>query len=57
LSRRGINVSTTVAEHNQFDSEVRDVHPLLRLSPHYFNTEAEIDYAVDAIAELTTSRK
>jgi selenocysteine lyase/cysteine desulfurase len=57
LSRRGINLSTTVAEHNQFDSEVRDVHPLLRLSPHYFNTEAEIDYAVDAIAELAAIRK
>jgi selenocysteine lyase/cysteine desulfurase len=56
LSRQGINVSTTVAEHNQFDSEVRDVHPLLRLSPHYFNTEAEIDRAVDAIAELTAIR-
>ncbi|HET6735022.1 aminotransferase class V-fold PLP-dependent enzyme [Mycobacterium sp.] len=56
LSRRGINVSTTVAEHNQFDSEVRDVHPLLRLSPHYFNTEAEIDHAVAAIAELTAIR-
>jgi selenocysteine lyase/cysteine desulfurase len=56
LSRRGINVSTTVAEHNQFDSEVRDVHPLLRLSPHYFNTEAEIDHAVEAIAELTAIR-
>jgi selenocysteine lyase/cysteine desulfurase len=57
LSRRGINLSTTVAEDNQFDSEVRDVHPLLRLSPHYFNTEAEIDKAVDAIAELAAIRK
>jgi selenocysteine lyase/cysteine desulfurase len=55
LSRRGINVSTTVAEHNQFDSEVRDVHPLVRLSPHYYNTEAEIDQAVEAVAELATT--
>jgi selenocysteine lyase/cysteine desulfurase len=52
LSRRGINVSTTVAEHNQFDAEVRDVHPLVRLSPHYYNTEAEIDQAVEAVASL-----
>ena len=56
LSRQGINVSTTVAEHSQLDTEVRDVHPLLRLSPHYFNTEAEIDRAVDAIAGLVANR-
>jgi selenocysteine lyase/cysteine desulfurase len=52
LSRRGINVSTTVAEHNQFDSEVRDVHPLVRLSPHYYNTESEIDKAIEGVASL-----
>jgi selenocysteine lyase/cysteine desulfurase len=52
LSRRGINVSTTMAEHNQFDSEVRDVHPMVRLSPHYYNTESEIDEAVDAVSSL-----
>jgi selenocysteine lyase/cysteine desulfurase len=57
LSRRRINVSTTVAEHTQFDAEVRDVHPLVRLSPHYYNTEAEIDQAVDAIASLTGKRR
>jgi selenocysteine lyase/cysteine desulfurase len=50
LSCRGINVSTTVAEHNQFDT--RDVHPMLRLSPHYYNTEAEIDRAIDVVASL-----
>lgn len=54
LSRRGINVSTTLAEHNQFDT--RDVHPLVRLSPHYYNTEAEIDQAVDAVATLAGTR-
>lgn len=55
LSRQDINVSTTVAEHNQFDT--RDVHPLLRLSPHYFNTEAEIDRAVEAVAGLTAKQR
>lgn len=54
LSRRGINVSTTLAEHNQFDT--RDVHPLVRLSPHYYNTEAEVDQAVDVVATLAASR-
>jgi selenocysteine lyase/cysteine desulfurase len=50
LARAGINVTTTVAEHTQFDAEVRDVHPLVRLSPHYYNTEAELDRAVEVIA-------
>jgi selenocysteine lyase/cysteine desulfurase len=56
LSRRAINVSTTVAEHNQFDTEVRDIHPLVRLSPHYYNTEAEIDGAIDTVASLAANR-
>lgn len=57
LSRQGINVSTTNALHNQLDTEVRDVHPMLRLSPHYFNTDAEIDSTVDAIAGLVANRR
>jgi selenocysteine lyase/cysteine desulfurase len=52
LAKQGINVTTTVAEHTQFDTEHRGVHPLVRLSPHYYNTEAELDHAVEAIAEL-----
>ena len=35
----------------------RDVHPLLRLSPHYYNTEAEIDRAVEAVAGLTANQR
>ena len=54
LSRAGINVSTTVAEHNPLDTEERGIHPLVRFSPHYYNTEAEIDRAVAAVAELAS---
>jgi selenocysteine lyase/cysteine desulfurase len=53
LAHAGINVTATVPEDTQFDTEVRDVHPLVRLSPHYYNTEAELDRAVDVIAGLT----
>jgi selenocysteine lyase/cysteine desulfurase len=52
LAKQGINVTTTVSEHTQFDSEHRGVHPLVRLSPHYYNTETELDRAIEAIAEL-----
>lgn len=53
LARAGVNATATVPEDTQFDTEVRDVHPLVRLSPHYYNTEAELDRAVDVIAGLT----
>ncbi|MBZ3902015.1 MULTISPECIES: aminotransferase class V-fold PLP-dependent enzyme [Streptomyces] len=52
LARQGINVTTTVPEHTQFDTEHRGVHPLVRLSPHYYNTEAELDRAIEALATL-----
>jgi selenocysteine lyase/cysteine desulfurase len=57
LARQRINVTTTVPEHTQFDTEHRDVHPLLRLSPHYYNTEAELDRAVEAIAEIAQAAR
>lgn len=52
LAGAGINVTTTVPEDTQFDTEDRGVHPLVRLSPHYYNTNQELDRAVDAVAGL-----
>jgi selenocysteine lyase/cysteine desulfurase len=52
LAGAGINVTTTVPEDTQFDTEVRPVHPLVRLSPHYYNTEQELDRAVEQVAAL-----
>jgi selenocysteine lyase/cysteine desulfurase len=56
LGRRGINVSTTVPDHSQFDTQDRGVHPLVRLSPHYYNNDSEIDKAVQALSELAGGR-
>jgi len=50
LGRFGVNVSTAVPGHTQFDAEERGVHPLVRLSPHYYNTEEEVDRAVELLA-------
>ena len=47
--RAGVNVTTTVPRAQPFDTEERGVHPLVRLSPHYYNTEAELDRAVEVI--------
>ena len=55
LGAAGVNVSTTVPEHNQFDMEDRGVHPLVRLSPHYYNTEQELDRAAELIAAIARS--
>ncbi|MFF4222579.1 aminotransferase class V-fold PLP-dependent enzyme [Streptomyces sp. L500] len=50
LARQGINVSLTSPD--QARTEGRDVHPLVRLSPHYYNTEEELDRAADVLAGL-----
>jgi selenocysteine lyase/cysteine desulfurase len=52
LGREGVNVTSTVPEDTQFDTEDRGVHPLVRLSPHYYNTEDELDRTVDLFAGL-----
>jgi selenocysteine lyase/cysteine desulfurase len=52
LSRADVNVTLTVPADNPLDMEERGVHPLVRLSPHYYNTEAELDRAVEVIAAL-----
>lgn len=52
LGRAGVNVSTTVPEHNPFDTEDRGIHPLIRFSPHYYNTEDEIDRTTELVTAL-----
>ena len=52
LRGAGVNVTTTVPEDNPLDTEVRGVHPLIRFSPHYFNTEDEIGRAIELVAAL-----
>src|SRR5262249_23001372 len=55
LSRAGVNVSTTVPEDNPLDTQDRGVHPLIRFSPHYYNTDDEIDRATELVAGLARS--
>jgi selenocysteine lyase/cysteine desulfurase len=52
LGRAGVNVSTTVPEHNPLDTLDRGVHPLIRFSPHYYNTGDEIDRTTELVADL-----
>ena len=52
LAASKINVSVTVPGHNQFDTELRGIHPLVRFSPHYYNTEDEIARTLDVVARI-----
>lgn len=50
LKEAKVNVTLTVPRDNPLDTEVRGIHPLVRLSPHYYNTTAELDRAVEVLA-------
>jgi len=52
LTGTGVNVSPTVPEHNPLDTQDRAVHPLIRFSPHYYNTDDEIDRTTELVAGL-----
>jgi selenocysteine lyase/cysteine desulfurase len=52
LAAAGINTTVTVPADDPLDTEERGLPALLRLSPHYYNTEAELDRAVEVIAGL-----
>jgi selenocysteine lyase/cysteine desulfurase len=52
LAAAGINVTTTVPGDDPLDTEERGLPAMVRLSPHYYNTEAELDRAVEVIAGL-----
>ena len=52
LAAEGIAVAVSSAPAAPLDAPARALPPLLRLSPHYFNDEAEIAAALRALARL-----
>ena len=52
LAARRINVVSSLREFGIYDFEAKGVETAVRLSPHYYNTEAEIAEAVDAFGEI-----
>ncbi len=52
LRRRRINSSVSAREHALFDFTDKEVDACVRMSPHYYNTEQEVDDVVDAVREL-----
>jgi selenocysteine lyase/cysteine desulfurase len=49
LAAAGINVSTSTPSSTLLDSTARHLPVLVRASPHYYNTSAEIDALVAAL--------
>jgi len=53
LRARGINSSVSRREYALYDFAGKAVDECVRLSPHYYNTEEEVDAVVEAVRELT----
>jgi selenocysteine lyase/cysteine desulfurase len=52
LRGRGINTSLSTPDYSRIDFGRDHAPGLVRISPHAYNTEAEVDRAVAAVAEL-----
>jgi selenocysteine lyase/cysteine desulfurase len=52
LKKRGINTVSSLREFGIYDFEEKGIETAVRLSPHYYNTEAEVDAAVATIREI-----
>jgi selenocysteine lyase/cysteine desulfurase len=52
LRKEGIHTSRTSRDMAIFDFEDKGVEQVLRISPHYYNTEEEIGACVDALSRL-----
>jgi selenocysteine lyase/cysteine desulfurase len=52
LAGEGINVSVTHGESTLLDTERRRLPSMVRVSPHYYNDETELDRFCEAVAAL-----
>ncbi len=50
----GINVSVSNPSSRLLDAKARTLPPLVRASPHHYNTEEEVDRLVAAVGALVT---
>jgi selenocysteine lyase/cysteine desulfurase len=50
LSRLGINTTVSLKWYGLLDLGEKNVESAIRISPHYYNTQEEIDVAIDVIA-------
>jgi selenocysteine lyase/cysteine desulfurase len=51
-AREGITIGASNPSSTRLDAEARNLPPLVRASPHYYNTEADIDRLMACVATL-----
>jgi selenocysteine lyase/cysteine desulfurase len=56
LRSRGINTSSPHREDAVIDMDEKQAPSALRISPHYYNTEEEVDTAVEALDDILRAR-
>ncbi|GAA4589471.1 selenocysteine lyase/cysteine desulfurase [Actinoplanes octamycinicus] len=56
LAESGVNVTSTEPAHQQFDTEERNLPPLVRFSAHYYNTEDELEHAAALVGAMVGKR-
>jgi selenocysteine lyase/cysteine desulfurase len=52
LAEQGIHVWTSSVGSARLDMERRGLESVVRASPHYYNSEAEVEQLVTAVARL-----
>ncbi len=57
LKTLDINSVSSLREFGQLDFGDKHVETAIRLSPHYYNTESEVDTAADGVADYVTSAR
>jgi selenocysteine lyase/cysteine desulfurase len=57
LRERGINTSASLKGYALLDMEAKRAVSAVRVSPHYYNTNEEIDQAVEAIGEIAAGAR
>ena len=50
----GITIGASDPSSTRIDAEARSLPPVVRASPHYYNTDAEIDRLIAHLADLTS---
>jgi selenocysteine lyase/cysteine desulfurase len=53
LRQRGINTSASLREYAVIDMDEKRAASALRVSPHYYNSEMELDTLLDALCSVT----
>jgi len=54
LRERRINTVSSLREFGIYDFDAKGIETAVRLSPHYYNTEAEIDEAAAVVSRIVS---